>query len=70
MAEGIKEGRAHKMAFEAFHAGLVAALPEEVASWKTWVDAWEKTQHTEKDKDAPYKYEEASEWFAGVKTSS
>jgi hypothetical protein len=67
MAEGIKEGRAHKLAFEAFNEGLTAALPVEVAKWKEWVDEWERKQHVENEKNSPYEYKETREllndWF-------
>ncbi|KAJ7036055.1 hypothetical protein C8F04DRAFT_1181827 [Mycena alexandri] len=56
--EGIKEGRAHKTAFEAFTAGLTAAMPEAVAEWKEWVEKWETTRHVENEKSSPYEYAE------------
>lgn len=60
MAEAIKEGRAHKKSFEAFTAGLTAAMPEAVEEWRVWVEAWEKTRHVEKEGNSPYEYTEAS----------
>ncbi|KAJ7023225.1 hypothetical protein C8F04DRAFT_970391 [Mycena alexandri] len=60
MAEAIKEGRAHKTLFDAFHAGLSAALPEAVEEWKTWVEDWEKNRHVENEKNSPYEYTEAA----------
>ncbi|KAJ7042214.1 hypothetical protein C8F04DRAFT_946055 [Mycena alexandri] len=38
MVEGIKDGRAHKQAFEAFNEGLVRMDGLDVAGWKAWVD--------------------------------
>ncbi|KAJ7608966.1 hypothetical protein DFH06DRAFT_1148713 [Mycena polygramma] len=61
MAEGIKEGRSHKLAFEAFNNGLMAEMPEQVESWKTWVEKYEREQHGRKDRPdtaSPYEYEE------------
>ncbi|KAJ7603387.1 hypothetical protein DFH06DRAFT_1022305 [Mycena polygramma] len=59
MAEGIKEGRAHKVAFEAFNEGVSSAMPEQVAGWKTWVEEYERKQHLENDKNSPYEYAES-----------
>ncbi|KAJ7712131.1 hypothetical protein B0H16DRAFT_1342977 [Mycena metata] len=60
MAEAIKEGRSHKRSFEAFTAGLTAAMPEAVEEWRVWVEAWEITRHVEKEGKSPYEYTEAS----------
>ncbi|KAJ7839911.1 hypothetical protein B0H13DRAFT_1649958 [Mycena leptocephala] len=67
MAEGIKEGRAHKQAFEAFHVGVLAAMPNEVAEWKKWVDVWEKAQHVENEKNSPYEYKEETTTLKDVR---
>ncbi|KAJ7699121.1 hypothetical protein B0H16DRAFT_1349289 [Mycena metata] len=58
MAEAIKEGRTHKTSFEAFTAGLTAAMPEAVEEWRTWVETYEKTRHVEKEGNSPYEYTE------------
>ncbi|KAJ7779986.1 hypothetical protein B0H16DRAFT_1448414 [Mycena metata] len=58
MAEGIKDGRAHRDAFKAFNEGLLAVEGLDVAGWKTWVDTWERTQHVEGDKGSPYEFVE------------
>jgi hypothetical protein len=42
MAEAIKEGKAHKDSFDAFHQGLSSHAPELVESWRVWVEEWEK----------------------------
>ncbi|KAJ7019042.1 hypothetical protein C8F04DRAFT_1276744 [Mycena alexandri] len=49
MAEGIKEGRAHKESFK--HSTTEVG-------WKAWVDRWEREQHVEGAKDSPYELEE------------
>ncbi|KAJ7614714.1 hypothetical protein DFH06DRAFT_1013840 [Mycena polygramma] len=67
MAEGIKEGRAHKVAFEAFNEGVLSAMPEQVAEWKTWVEEYEKTQHKEHDKNSPYEYTECTTTLKDVR---
>ncbi|KAK7017231.1 CxC2 domain-containing protein [Favolaschia claudopus] len=46
MAENVKEGQAHRDAFEAFDAALKEREPEMVESWKKWVHQWESRQHT------------------------
>ncbi|KAJ7705920.1 hypothetical protein B0H16DRAFT_1345957 [Mycena metata] len=58
MGEGIKEGRAHKEAFEAFSEGLANVNELDVGGWKQWVDKWEKEQHVEGAKNSPYEFEE------------
>ncbi|KAK7005420.1 CxC2 domain-containing protein [Favolaschia claudopus] len=45
MAENVKEGQAHRDAFEAFDAALREADPNLVDSWKKWVHEWESIQH-------------------------
>ncbi|KAJ7029470.1 hypothetical protein C8F04DRAFT_1264926 [Mycena alexandri] len=67
MAEAIKEGRAHKTSFDAFHAGLSAALPEAVEEWKMWVEDWEKNRHVENEKNSPYEYTEAATTLKDVR---
>ncbi|KAJ7018785.1 hypothetical protein C8F04DRAFT_976705 [Mycena alexandri] len=54
MAEGIKDGKVHKEAFEAFHEGLAQLEEVDVESWRAWVDKWEKERHTENEKGSPY----------------
>ncbi|KAJ7019036.1 hypothetical protein C8F04DRAFT_1276736 [Mycena alexandri] len=58
MAEGIKEGRAHKESFQAFNDGVVRMNELDVEGWKAWVDRWEREQHVEGAKDSPYELEE------------
>ncbi|KAF8175654.1 hypothetical protein K438DRAFT_1608242, partial [Mycena galopus ATCC 62051] len=45
MAENVKEGQAHREAFEAFDDALQAVAPELVAKWKAKVHEWESSQH-------------------------
>ncbi|KAJ7030293.1 hypothetical protein C8F04DRAFT_961776 [Mycena alexandri] len=59
MAEAIKEGRTHKKAFNAFTAGLTAAMPEAVEEWREWVEKWERTRHVQNEGNSPYEYAEA-----------
>ncbi|KAF8145909.1 hypothetical protein K438DRAFT_1629288, partial [Mycena galopus ATCC 62051] len=56
MAEGIKEGRTHAAAFDAFNDGLAALQEVNVAEWKVWVDKWERESHEENAKESPYEY--------------
>ncbi|KAJ7184060.1 hypothetical protein C8R46DRAFT_1026074 [Mycena filopes] len=67
MAEDIKEGRAHQAAFDALNEGLVGQMPEMVASWKVWVEKWEKTVHVENEKDSPYEYKETTTTLKDVR---
>ncbi|KAJ7020780.1 hypothetical protein C8F04DRAFT_1274533 [Mycena alexandri] len=67
MAEGIKEGRAHKVSFEAFTAGLTVAMPDAVEEWRLWVEKWEKTRHVENEKGSPYEYAEANTTLKDVR---
>ncbi|KAJ7027466.1 hypothetical protein C8F04DRAFT_965213 [Mycena alexandri] len=60
MAEDIKEGRSHQASFTAFNDGLVAEQPELVASWKKWVDKWERNAHVENEPNSPYEYTETT----------
>ncbi|KAJ7136249.1 hypothetical protein C8R46DRAFT_1234781 [Mycena filopes] len=53
MAEAIKEGKTHKESFEAFSAGLKAAMPAAVEEWREWVETYEKTCHVEKERRRP-----------------
>ncbi|KAJ7016376.1 hypothetical protein C8F04DRAFT_981782 [Mycena alexandri] len=67
LAEGIKEGRAHQKSFDAFHAGLLAAMPDAVEEWRVWVEEWEKTRHVENEKKSPYEYAEAAATLKDVR---
>ncbi|KAJ7175605.1 hypothetical protein C8R46DRAFT_1214075 [Mycena filopes] len=67
MAEGIKEGRSHKASFEAFSAGLTAAMPEAVEEWRGWVEKWETTAHIEKEKKSPYEYAEEKKTLKNIR---
>ncbi|KAF7345890.1 hypothetical protein MVEN_01611000 [Mycena venus] len=58
MAEGIKDGKAHKEPFQAFNNGLEELQEVDVAVWWEWVDKWEKELHVEEEKESLYKYVE------------
>lgn len=57
MAENVKEGQAHRDAFEAFNNALQETAPELVAKWKKWVHEWESRQHTDST-ESPFELKE------------
>ncbi|KAJ7092018.1 hypothetical protein B0H15DRAFT_922120 [Mycena belliarum] len=67
MAEGIKEGRAHKDAFAAFHAGLEQVDGLDLEAWRSWADKWETEQHAENEKNSPYEYEEEGQTLKEIR---
>jgi hypothetical protein len=46
MARDLKEGKAHREAFEAFTALVEGERPDLVEKWRRWVMDWESVQHT------------------------
>jgi hypothetical protein len=60
MAENIKEGQAHRDAFEAFDTALWESALELVEGWKKWVHAWESRQHID-GTESPFELKEKGE---------
>ncbi|KAJ7078694.1 hypothetical protein B0H15DRAFT_924757 [Mycena belliarum] len=58
LAIDLKEGAKHKLALEAFTAGLEAERAAEVQEWRDMIKAWEAVQHTTAE-GSPYEYKEA-----------
>ncbi|KAJ7433022.1 hypothetical protein B0H11DRAFT_1759384 [Mycena galericulata] len=67
MAEGIKEGKTHKLAFQAFHDGLTQLDGVDLPAWHEWVDKWEKESHVENEKNSPYEYEEEGQTLKEIR---
>ncbi|KAJ7772152.1 hypothetical protein B0H14DRAFT_2539080 [Mycena olivaceomarginata] len=61
MAENVKEGQVHRVAFEVFDAALRETVPDLVESWKKWVEEWESRQHAD-GTESPFELKEKGEF--------
>ncbi|KAJ6488781.1 hypothetical protein C8R45DRAFT_826688 [Mycena sanguinolenta] len=67
MAENVKEGQIHRLAFEAFDTALREMAPDLVERWTTWVKTWESSQHTD-GVQSPYELQEKVMSLGDIRT--